>query len=237
MRKELNSDLSTTNEYILAQPQKSDYDYSLESGIIHLTGNVDNNLLVRIPFIRQTMLKISENDPKKPIIFIWDVNFGGSVHIMNSFVELFKIVQNPIVVYTSGASMSASTYIGMMADFYVVGQSTAIMVHYGSSSYTGDYSNFMNYTNSYKEQQDIYTRFFKWRTKLPNDKVRNLLTTDTFMNAYLALEYNIVDMIFDGTDPDFFKPERFVLTGEKRCIAWSREQAKIYAEINDIRMK
>lgn len=121
---------------------------------------------------------------------------GGSLMDTFYIVDLIDNLETPINTFVDGYVASAGSLISVIGKKRYMTRNSFIMIHQLSSSGgEGKYNDLddnMDNLNKFMDTiRDIYLR----KTKIPKEKLNEILEHDLWMNAKECLEYGLVDVI------------------------------------------
>ena len=131
----------------------------------------------------------------KPVIKLHINSYGGSVFAGLSAVD--HIINSPLPVHSiiDGCAASAATLMSVVADKRYIQRNSCMLVHQLSGVMWGKYAamkdDMENSKMLMKKIKDIYRKY----TKIPENKLDDILKHDLWWDAEKCLEYGLVDEI------------------------------------------
>jgi len=137
----------------------------------------------------------NQNIVDLPPIFLHIHSIGGD--IFGGFSALDNILQckSKVISIVDGVCASSATFLSVGAKERYIMNHSFMLIHQLSSGFWGKYSEFsdeMKNLNMFmKHIQSIYQKY----TKLPSNKLSEILKRDLFFDAKTCLKYGMVDKI------------------------------------------
>lgn len=138
---------------------------------------------------------ISEYGEESPPIKLHIHSYGGS--IMSGWAGMDSILNCKIPIHTivEGACASAGTFLSIVGTRRFITSHSFILIHQISSFTYGTYKEINDQKSNLdmfmKRLTDMYTKY----TKLPENKLKEILDHDLWFDAQKCLEYGLVDKI------------------------------------------
>jgi ATP-dependent Clp endopeptidase proteolytic subunit ClpP len=130
-----------------------------------------------------------------PKIFLHLFSYGGSIHA--GFAGMDAILSSPIPVYTiiDGACASAGTFLSVVGKRRYIHKNAFILIHQLSSFMWGKYEEMKDDMANIEKFMSLITRVYKQYTKMPAEKIIEILKRDLWFDAEEALHYGLVDEV------------------------------------------
>ena len=131
----------------------------------------------------------------KPVIKLHINSYGGSVfaglsavdHIMNSTLPIHSVID--------GCAASAATLMSVVADKRYMQKNACMLVHQLSGVMWGKYQEMQDDMQNSKMLMKKIKNIYKKHTKIPEDKMDEILKHDLWWDAEKCLEYGLIDEI------------------------------------------
>jgi ATP-dependent Clp endopeptidase proteolytic subunit ClpP len=141
----------------------------------------------------QHMAKIEGRDPSP--IFLHINSYGGSIfHGLAAMDEILNCGINVITII-DGCCASAGTFLSIVGKKRFINKHAFMLIHQLSSFMWGKYEEFKdemtNQERLMKMIKDIYNEY----TKVPEEKLEEILKHDLWFDAETCLKYSLVDKI------------------------------------------
>jgi len=124
---------------------------------------------------------------------------GGSVFAASEIYTLLKEYKGKVTAKIVGLAASAASFFVMAADQALISPLGQIMIHNASTS---TYGNSDSHRSSYEMlsgTDKAIANVYRLKTKLPIDKLLELMNKTTWMNAEKAVELGFVDGVMFNT--------------------------------------
>jgi len=142
--------------------------------------------------IDKTLIRIRV-EPKPIILYL--TTHGGLVHAALSIVDCILGLKIPVHTVISGYVASAGTLISLAGAKRYMTPNSFMMVHEIRSGFWGKYSDArIEYENVSKLMEHI-VQYYLEKTKIPREKLTEMLRTDTDLTSKECLEFGLVDIV------------------------------------------
>lgn len=121
---------------------------------------------------------------------------GGS--LMNAFyvVDLINKLETPVHTFVDGYVASAGSLISVMGKKRFMTENSFIMIHQLSSSLgEGKFNDLDDNMDNLNKFMDTIINIYIKKTKIPIDKLKDILEHDLWMNSKECLNYGLIDEI------------------------------------------
>jgi len=173
---------------------------------------VENRIYFYADIDRQNVLKLNKtidtlnNDllhksiittNQSPEIYLYVNSFGG--HIFDAFSALDTIMSSRIPVNTiiDGCAASAATLISVVGHRRFIKPHSYFLIHQISSAMWGKYNEFKDEMENLDKFMGMIKRIYKKHTKMPMNKLEEILKHDLWFDAEDALQLGLVDEILN----------------------------------------
>ena len=120
---------------------------------------------------------------------------GGSLFHTLYIVDLIKNLKTPVYTYIDGFAASAATLISTAGKKRFITKTSLMLIHQLSASNQGKYEELKDEFTNLSGLMDIIKRIYTENTKIPKNKLEQLLRQDIWLTSYKCLEYGLVDKI------------------------------------------
>lgn len=181
-------DMAVVNLYKLSQDRRIWFDVA-----------VDENAL---EWEKQILLWNAEDqdipaEQRKPI-WIYLFNYGGSVDLEWSFIDLIDASVTPVYTVNMGVCASAAAEIFIAGKKRFMMKTARTMLHQGSAVLQGDSQKLFDQVDDYKRQLECTRQFTLERTKISARAYGAHLKDDWWMNAEECLKNGVCDQIIES---------------------------------------
>lgn len=143
---------------------------------------------------RSAIEGVIQERPPSPII-LHVASYGGSIFAGLAGLDAIKQSRVPIFTVVDGCCASAATFLTVAGTKRRIGQYSFMLIHQLSASTWGKYQELKddqtNFDRLMKMIKDIYMAY----TKVPPEKLDEILNHDLWFDANKCLEYGLVDEI------------------------------------------
>lgn len=130
----------------------------------------------------------------KPIVLVLTTH-GGLVHAAFSIVDTIQSLRVPVNTVVSGYVASAGTLISLAGSKRFITPNSFMMIHEIRSGFWGRYSDTrVEYENITKLMEHV-VKYYLDKTRIPKEKLTEMLRTDNDLNATECLELGLVHKI------------------------------------------
>lgn len=136
---------------------------------------------------------------RKPI-WIYLMNYGGSLDMCYSFIDTIMLSQTPVYTVNMGQCASAAGLIFMAGKKRFMMPNAVVMIHEGSGQLMGDAGKIMDQADSYKEQLKHMKDYIMSRTEIPLKLLNKKRSNDWEIQAKECLEMKVCDKIIESLD-------------------------------------
>ena len=132
-------------------------------------------------------------EPKPIVLYL--TTYGGLVHAALAIVDTIQSLKVPVHTVVSGYVASAGTLLSLAGAKRYMTPNSFMMVHEIRSGFWGKYSDArVEYENVSKIMEHII-QYYLDKTKIPRDKLTEMLRTDTDLTAKECLDLGLVDLV------------------------------------------
>jgi ATP-dependent Clp endopeptidase proteolytic subunit ClpP len=141
-------------------------------------------------------------DVSYPPIILNIFSPGGGVFAAFSFIDYMNMIRrtNPQIKFhtvITGGSASAATLISVFGDKRFITSNGYMLIHQLSGMHWGKFSELEDGMKNSKSLMRRIISIYKQRTKIPEDKIDDILNHDLYWNAKKCLKMGLVDEILD----------------------------------------
>jgi len=120
---------------------------------------------------------------------------GGGVFAGQTIYNIIKRHPANVTAHVDGIAASIASVILMAADEIVVPQNAMIMIHRASAIAIGDAEDMFKMAEALERVENTIVSVYQEKTGLDEDKIKELMAAETWMNAGEALELGFADSI------------------------------------------
>jgi ATP-dependent protease ClpP protease subunit len=128
-------------------------------------------------------------------IFLHINSFGGSIFAGLSAMDEIVSCEVPVITIVDGCCASAATFLSVVGKERIIRPNAFMLIHQLSSVSWGKYrelqDDHVNHTKLMDTIKSIYAKY----TKIPADKIDEILDHDLWFDAKTCIEYGLVDRI------------------------------------------
>lgn len=146
-----------------------------------------NNCMSR----QKDQLNLSEDIP----IYLYINSFGGS--IFSGFSAMDSLIKSklPVVTIVDGCCASAATFLSIVGSKRYITPHSYMLIHQLSSVHWGKYEEFKDNMKNLEKFMGLIKEIYAKYTKMPVEKLEEILKHDIWLDAKECLEYKLVDEI------------------------------------------
>ena len=130
-----------------------------------------------------------------PILKLLINSGGGSITAGISSMDTILRCKVPVETYVDGFCASAGTFLSVVGDTRYMSRNSYMLIHQLSSSFWGKYSEFEDEKQNLDLMMKTIKNVYKKYTKLPMQKLDEILKRDLMWDAEKCLEYGLIDEI------------------------------------------
>ena len=120
---------------------------------------------------------------------------GGSITAGISSMDTILRCKVPVETYVDGFCASAGTFLSVVGDTRYMSRNSYMLIHQLSSSLWGKYSEIEDEKKNLDLMMETIKNVYKEYTKVPMDKLDEILKHDLLWDAKTCLEYGLIDKI------------------------------------------
>lgn len=124
------------------------------------------------------------------------INSGGGC-IFSGFSGMDNILQckSDVITIVDGICASAATYLSIVGKKRLIFEHSFMMIHQIQSSFWGKYEELKDETRNLDKYMKLLKNVYIEYTKLPEQKINEILKRDLMFDAKQCLKYGLVDEI------------------------------------------
>lgn len=152
----------------------------------------------KINDLNKELLKHSiEYDCEPPHIYLHINSNGGCLLSAMGTVDTIQNSRVPIVSIVEGCAASAATVISMSCHKRYITTNSFMLIHQLSTGVYGKYEEIKDdFMNDTKFMERLYSLYRKY-TKMPDEKIKAIMTRDIWWDSNECVEYGLVDTIWN----------------------------------------
>ena len=130
---------------------------------------------------------------------------GGDLYTGIAIHNALKALKGEKTVIVEGIAASAASIVMCAGDNVQVYPGSLVMIH-GVSSLFMDYMNLddlKKYVKAFEASENAIAEIYAVKTGMETDKLRNLMTKETWMTGKQAVDYGFADEVIGGVEPEF----------------------------------
>lgn len=174
----------------LPDPELLSYYQDLEHRIIWLNTEVDETCLEIIKLIlkwNQEDVDVENPQPIKLFFF----SPGGDLDVNNALIDTIQLSKTPIWGINIGRCYSAAAYIFLACHKRFCLPSAQLLLHQGSSNFSGTYQEVLPQVMAYQESIERLAQFVAARTNYTEDEIAENITSDWYITVEEGLEKGV----------------------------------------------
>lgn len=135
-----------------------------------------------------------ETYPKIPLIL--RINSGGGDLIPTfSVIDKIRNLDYEVVSVVEGVAASAASLLSVSCHRRLITKSSYMLLHQLSGGVAGTYSEIKDNVIWYDMMNDAVEKIYKKRTSMSKDKIKEILSKDSWFNPDQCIELGLVDKI------------------------------------------
>lgn len=128
-------------------------------------------------------------------VTVWINSLGGEVYAASQIYTMLKEYGGRVTVKIDGIAASAASVIAMAGDEVLISPTAVMMIHDPATIAIGNSAEMQAAIDFLAEVKASVITAYELKTKLPREKISQLMTAETFMNAKKAVELGFADRI------------------------------------------
>lgn len=140
---------------------------------------------------------------------------GGSVYAGYNTYHLLKSSGKKIKTIIEGEAQSIATFIALAGDVVEIRKPSVFMIHNPFAGIEGDADKMLNGASELRNIENDMAMVYATKTRMPVDKIKELMKRETALNAQQAVEYGFADSVID--------PLRMVAIGKNKINMEEKE--------------
>lgn len=164
------------------------YSYVGKSEVLQLNKKVRelNNELLRSAGLQ---------DRPPASIFLHVNSYGGSLFDGLAAMDTVLACKVPVVTIIDGCCASAATFISVVGNKRLIPKHSFMLIHQLSAVFWGKFKEFQDEQTNLDNLMATIKKIYGEYTKVPEDKLDEILEHDLWFDAKKCLEYGLVDEI------------------------------------------
>ncbi len=154
-----------------------------------------NKSLIELRNDHITQSQIKESEPN--IIKLHINSYGGSIFAgiagMDEIIKISKSVKIHTII--DGCCASAGTFLSIVGTRRFINKHAYMLIHQLSNVMWGKYEEFKDEMQNMDKLMEMIRNLYDQYTKLPSDKLDEILRHDLWFNSEECLNYGLVDEI------------------------------------------
>ena len=122
-------------------------------------------------------------------------SFGGSVFAAFSSVDYIINCKVPVYTIVDGCAASAATLMSVVGDHRAMRKHSFMLIHQLSSGMWGKFEDMKDDLENSKLLMNKIRNIYEEHTKIPKNKLNEILKHDLWWDADTCLEYGLIDEI------------------------------------------
>lgn len=152
------------------------------------------------------IIRCNREDKGKPIeerqpIKCYVANYGGSIDIANTLIDVIEASQTPVYGYALGMCASAASMIFLACHKRFALRNATFMFHQGScSDLSGTFAQIAAFMEDYQKEIEHLTDFYKTHTTFDPNVIEEKLQGEWYIYPEEGLENGVIDDIITNLD-------------------------------------
>jgi ATP-dependent Clp protease protease subunit len=193
-----------------AEPPKANSGGPSEDNKPSFVEVVDNRIYFYSQVFMEKILQLNKNIRDKSInldrearvqnrepasIYLHIQSYGGSIFAgLAGMDEVIKSVV-PVITVIDGVCASAATFLSVCGKKRYINKHACMMIHQIGNIMWGKYEEFKDEMENMDKLMGILKRIYKEYTKIPSNRLDEILKHDLWFDANKCVEYGLVDEI------------------------------------------
>lgn len=132
-------------------------------------------------------------------IYIYINSFGGEIFAGLSVMDEILNSTAPIITVVDGCCASAATLFSVVAKQRLVKRHAYMLVHQLTSGCWGKHQEFLDELQNQKQLMKMIKDVYREYTKLPVNKIDEILKHDLWFDAKTCMRFGLVDGVVNGS--------------------------------------
>jgi ATP-dependent protease ClpP protease subunit len=134
-------------------------------------------------------------DSHLPPIYLHVHSFGGYLFDGLAALDEIRNSKVPITTIVDGCCASAATFLTIVGKHRLINQNSFMLIHQLSSCFWGKYEEFRDEMKNYDRLMKTIRNIYGQYTKIPQDKLNEILKHDLWLDAKTCVKYGLVDEV------------------------------------------
>ena len=169
--------------------------------VLRLEGPIDNESFWGTEITPQDFrdeLEAEEGD-----VTVWINSPGGNVFAAAEIYTMLKEYKGAVTVKIASIAASAASVIAMAGSKVLMSPTALLMIHDPSTIAMGNTKDMEKAIETLNEVKESIINAYSAKTGLRHNKIAELMSNETWMNAKKAVELGFADeVLFDGKEPE-----------------------------------
>jgi len=122
-------------------------------------------------------------------------SYGGDVFSGFAAGDVIASLPTPVHTHIEGGAASAATLLSLSGHYRTMSKNSFILIHEISSGFWGKQSELEDHKESMDRMSKVLIDFYVEKTKLTENKLKEMLKHDIWFTPKEALEFGLVDVI------------------------------------------
>jgi len=150
----------------------------------------------RLRELNNDLLRSAGLQDREPASMFLHINsFGGSIFDGLAAMDCILSCKVPIVTIIDGACASAATFLSVVGGRRLIPKHGFMLIHQLSAMTWGKYRELQDDHINFNKLMDTIKTIYAQYTKIPEEKIVEILDHDLWFDADKCLEYGLVDEI------------------------------------------
>lgn len=136
-----------------------------------------------------------ENDSKPNPLKLHIHSYGGSIFAGIAAMDTISNLRVDVHTIVDGAAASAATFLSVSGKRRFINPNAQMLIHQLSSGAYGKYEEIKDEVKNLDNLMDMIRRTYQEKTRVPHDKLDEILKHDIWFPSEKCLEYGLVDEI------------------------------------------
>lgn len=188
----------------LPDPSLVTFYKNLENRILWIDDEISTMTLEYAKYIMQWNLedKNVSIEQRKPITILF-FSPGGDLDVNNLLVDTIQLSKTKVIGVNCGEAASAGCFIYLACHERYTFPTAKFLIHQGAGSFSGTYDVVVSAIMNYQREIEELGKFILSRTSIPEDVFNENFTTDWYITAQQAVEYDMASKIITSLDEIF----------------------------------
>jgi len=162
-----------------------------------VTGKSMNDLLEELDKVREEVLNVEIKYGVRPVIYLFVQSVGGDAFAGISAMDHIKNMDVEIHTVVDGLVASAATFLVLGGSYRYAMPNSVVLIHQIQTTLEGKFEDLRDDIKNCEKVMAIARKIYRDSTKMPEDVLKKVLTSEAYIGADEMMRYGIVNELYN----------------------------------------